>query len=215
MLQCDFKYQNAAFELNVQFEMNNQIVGIVGPSGSGKSTLFKNIVGLVSPHQGKIQFNQQILFDAENKINVAMHQRKIALIFQHASVFPHMNVQQNLNYASNLSKHLAQKISFNQVIDLLELAPLLKRKAYELSGGEAQRVSIGRALLSAPQLLLLDEPLTGLDRRLKDQILPFLKQIKDETKMPMLYVTHHHDELKDLDAEVLCIEAGCIHQYLF
>ena len=208
MLKCNFQYQHADFMLNVELEMQQQLLGIVGVSGCGKSTLLKNIVGLLKPTHGSIQFNQQILFDSQQKIHVPMHQRKIALIFQNALLFPHMNVQQNLCYAEKLIPQAERKFQFNEIIELLELTHLCQRKAHQLSGGEAQRVSIGRALLSSPHLLLLDEPLTGLDQQLKQQILPFLQRIKDELNLPMIYVTHHVDELVFLHAEILMLEQG-------
>lgn len=208
MLKCYFQYQHAEFMLNVELEMQQQLLGIVGVSGCGKSTLLKNIVGLLKPTHGAIQFNQQILFDSQQKIHVPMHQRKIALIFQNALLFPHMNVQQNLCYAEKLINQAERKFQFNEIIELLELTHLCQRKAHQLSGGEAQRVSIGRALLSSPHLLLLDEPLTGLDQQLKQQILPFLKRIKDELNLPMIYVTHHLEELKYLKADILQLDQG-------
>ena len=208
MLRCDFQYQRADFKLNIQLEMQDQLLGIVGASGSGKSTFLKNLVGLLHPMQGSIQLNQQILFDRQQNIHVPMHQRKIALIFQNALLFPHMNVQQNLMYAEKQVNHADRKFHFNEIMDLLELKPLIHRKAHQLSGGEAQRVSIGRALLSSPHLLLLDEPLTGLDHQLKQQILPFLKRLKEEIDLPMIYVTHHVDELVFLHAEILMLEQG-------
>lgn len=208
MLKCNFQYQHADFMLNVELEMQQQLLGIVGVSGCGKSTLLKNIVGLLKPTHGSIQFNQQILFDSQQKIHVPMHQRKIALIFQNALLFPHMNVQQNLCYAEKLINQAERKFQFNEIIELLELTHLCQRKAHQLSGGEAQRVSIGRALLSSPHLLLLDEPLTGLDQQLKQQILPFLKRIKDELNLPMIYVTHHLEELKYLKADILQLDQG-------
>ena len=208
MLKCNFQYQHADFMLNVELEMQQQLLGIVGVSGCGKSTLLKNIVGLLQPTHGSIQFNQQILFDSQQKIHVPMHQRKIALIFQNALLFPHMNVQQNLCYAEKLINQAERKFQFNEIIELLELTHLCQRKAHQLSGGEAQRVSIGRALLSSPHLLLLDEPLTGLDQQLKQQILPFLKRIKDELNLPMIYVTHHLEELKYLKADILQLDQG-------
>ena len=201
MLNCDFNYETLDFKLKVQLEIQDQLFGIVGASGSGKSTFLKCLVGLLQPQQGKIQFQQQILFDSNQQINIPMHQRKIALIFQTALLFPHMNVQQNLNYAEKLVVESERKFYFEHIVELLELKPLLKRKAHQLSGGEAQRVSIGRALLSSPNLLLLDEPLTGLDSRFKQQILPFLKRLKDEIDLPMIYVTHHHDELDYLEIQ--------------
>ena len=208
MLKCNFQYQHADFMLNVELEMQQQLLGIVGVSGCGKSTLLKNIVGLLKPTHGSIQFNQQILFDSQQKIHVPMHQRKIALIFQNALLFPHMNVQQNLCYAEKLIPQAERKFQFNEIVELLELTHLCQRKAHQLSGGEAQRVSIGRALLSSPHLLLLDEPLTGLDQQLKQQILPFLKRIKDELDLPMIYVTHHLEELKYLKADILQLDQG-------
>ena len=208
MLKCNFQYQHADFMLNVELEMQQQLLGIVGVSGCGKSTLLKNIVGLLKPTHGSIQFNQQILFDSQQKIHVPMHQRKIALIFQNALLFPHMNVQQNLCYAEKLIPQAERKFQFNEIVELLELTHLCQRKAHQLSGGEAQRVSIGRALLSSTHLLLLDEPLTGLDQQLKQQILPFLQRIKDELNLPMIYVTHHLEELKYLKADILQLDQG-------
>ncbi|WP_180117005.1 ATP-binding cassette domain-containing protein [Acinetobacter sp. YH12096] len=210
MLQCDFQFQYTDFKLQARLQMQDQLLGIMGPSGSGKSTLLKNLVGLLQPQQGFISLNQCELFDAAQQISVPMHKRHIALIFQKAWLFPHMNVQQNLQYAENLDAQENAKFKFEQVTNLLELQPLLKRRAHELSGGEAQRVSIGRALLSQPDLLLLDEPLTGLDRRLKDQILPFLNTVKEQSALPMIYVTHHGDELDYLKAHILHIENGQI-----
>ena len=208
MLKCDFQYQQADFLLKIKLEMQQTLLGIVGASGSGKSTFLKNIVGLLQPQQGSIQFNQRILVDTEQKIYVPMHQRKIALIFQNALLFPHMNVQQNLRYAEKLVANLEGKFQFEEVLELLELRPLIQRKAHQLSGGEAQRVAIGRALLSSPNLLLLDEPLTGLDSKLKQQILPFLKRMKDELDLPMIYVTHHLQELEYLEADIVQLNQG-------
>ncbi|TCB75476.1 ATP-binding cassette domain-containing protein [Acinetobacter sp. ANC 3781] len=208
MLKCDFQYQQADFLLKIKLEMQQTLLGIVGASGSGKSTFLKNIVGLLQPQQGSIQFNQRILVDTEQNIYVPMHQRKIALIFQNALLFPHMNVQQNLRYAEKLVANLEGKFQFEEVLELLELRPLIQRKAHQLSGGEAQRVAIGRALLSSPNLLLLDEPLTGLDSKLKQQILPFLKRMKDELDLPMIYVTHHLQELEYLEADIVQLNQG-------
>ncbi|GAA5181668.1 molybdenum ABC transporter ATP-binding protein [Acinetobacter kookii] len=208
MLKCDFLYQQGDFSLNVELEMQQQLLGIVGASGSGKSTLLKNIVGLLKPQQGYIQLNEQLLMDTRQNIHIPMYQRKIALIFQHALLFPHMNVQQNLRYAEKLVDKSERKFQFDDIVELLDLTTLIQRKAHQLSGGEAQRVSIGRALLSSPHLLLLDEPLTGLDRSLKQQILPFFKRIKEELDLPVIYVTHHPEELEYLEAETLQLSQG-------
>ncbi len=208
MLKCHFLYQQGDFSLNVELEMQQQLLGIVGASGSGKSTLLKNIVGLLKPQQGCIQLNEQLLLDTRQHIHIPMYQRKIALIFQQALLFPHMNVQQNLRYAEKLVDKSERKFQFDDIVALLDLTALIQRKAHQLSGGEAQRVSIGRALLSSPHLLLLDEPLTGLDRSLKQQVLPFFKRIKEQLDLPMIYVTHHPEELEYLEADTMLLSQG-------
>ena len=212
MLKCDFQFNYANFQLQANLDMQTQLIGIVGASGSGKSTFLKNIAGLLKPSHGFIHFQQKILFDHQQKLNIPVHQRKIALIFQQALLFPHLNVMQNLKYAEqlNIKNKGQQKFTFEDIVELLELKPLLRHRAHQLSGGQAQRVSIGRALLSSPDLLLLDEPLNGLDQKLKNQILPFLKIVIHQTNLPMIYVTHHVDEVAYLQAQVLHFEKGKI-----
>ena len=212
MLKCDFQFNYANFQLQASLDMQTQLIGIVGDSGSGKSTFLKNIAGLLKPLQGFIHFQQKILFDHQQKLNIPVHQRKIALIFQQALLFPHLNVMQNLKYAEqlNIKNKGQQKFLFEDIVELLELKPLLRHRAHQLSGGQAQRVSIGRALLSSPDLLLLDEPLNGLDQKLKNQILPFLKIVINQTNLPMIYVTHHVDEVAYLQAQLLHFEKGKI-----
>lgn len=152
MLKCDFQFNYANFQLQASLDMQTQLIGIVGASGSGKSTFLKNIAGLLKPSQGFIHFQQKILFDHQQKLNIPVHQRKIALIFQQALLFPHLNVMQNLKYAEqlNIKNKGQQKFLFEDIVELLELKPLLRHRAHQLSGGQAQRVSIGRALLSSP-----------------------------------------------------------------
>ncbi|GJC32108.1 molybdate-transporting ATPase [Acinetobacter sp. KAM398] len=212
MLKCDFQFNYANFQLQANLDMQTQLIGIVGASGSGKSTFLKNIAGLLKPSHGFIHFQQKILFDHQQKLNIPVHQRKIALIFQQALLFPHLNVMQNLKYAEqlNIKNKNQQKFMFEDIVELLELKPLLRHRAHQLSGGQAQRVSIGRALLSSPDLLLLDEPLNGLDQKLKNQILPFLKIVINQTNLPMIYVTHHIDEVAYLEAQMLHFEKGKI-----
>lgn len=203
MLQCEFHYQKDAFSLDAAVQMQNSVLGIVGPSGAGKTTFLKLLLGLYKPQSGYIHLNKQILTDTDQKIHIPIHQRKIALIFQQAMLFPHMNVEQNLLYAKKWGKLEQEKFQLKEIAELLEIDHLLQRRVQQLSGGEAQRISIGRALLSSPKLLLLDEPLTGLDTKLKQQILPFFTRIRDEIQVPMIYVTHHHEELEQLDAEII------------
>lgn len=208
MLSCEVHFQRQQFGLHVTLDCQQPVTGILGPSGSGKSTFLKIIAGLLQPQQGYIRFAGQHLFDAGQKICLPSYQRHIGLVFQDGQLFPHMSVQQNLLYGY---KHIAiekRRFQLQQVVALLELQALLQRKVDHLSGGEKQRVALGRAILYSPQLLLLDEPLAALDQRLKDQILPFLLRIRDETGIPMLYVTHQPAELAFLQADVRYMQAG-------
>lgn len=211
MLHCDFQYQVSALNLHIQCRVDQSIVGIVGESGSGKSTLLKCLAGVLQPIHGSIQLHDRILFDAQSARNIPTYQRRIALIFQQALLFPHLNVLQNLKYAERVKQTNENQFEFEQVIALLELEKLLKRKSHQLSGGEAQRVSIGRALLSSPELLLLDEPLSGLHPDLRLELLSFLCVIHHEMRLPMLYVTHHPQELHTLNASILELKSGIDH----
>lgn len=202
MLTCDFEYQREDFKLKVKFDVGQQILGVIGPSGVGKTTLLHNITGLLRPTCGHITLAHQVLTNTQSNVHVPVHERKIALVFQNALLFPHMNVKQNLLYSPHTKNQQRPLFSLDDIIEILDIRPLLQRKAHQLSGGEAQRISIGRALMSSPQLLLLDEPLTGLNTTLKQQILGFLNQIHQQYQLPMIYVSHHAEELKTLNADL-------------
>lgn len=207
-LSCQFEYQHHDFNLKVDLNLNQNLLGILGRSGAGKSTFLKNLVGVLKPTVGKICFDSRFLVDTSLQKFVPTHQRHIALIFQQAQLFPHLNVKQNLEYGMRFHRDRTQKFSFDQIVDLLALDQLLKRRSLQLSGGESQRVSIGRALLASPDLVLLDEPLTGLDLNLKNQLLPFLSQLKQQLNIPMIYVTHHPEELEYLNAPIVTMADG-------
>lgn len=186
------------------------VMGIYGPSGAGKSTLLAMMAGLVTPDTGQFTLENACLFDSAKGINIPAHQRQIGMVFQDSRLFPHLTVQDNLNYGFKLLAKEKRRLGFHQVVELLEIGQLLKQKPHQLSGGEKQRVALGRALLASPRLLLLDEPLASLDVRLKQQILPFLRRIKVETQIPMVYVSHAIDEILYLTPQIAMLEAGKI-----
>ncbi|RYZ81590.1 MAG: ATP-binding cassette domain-containing protein [Moraxellaceae bacterium] len=208
MLNCDFSYQRAEFRLNVALATRTQVTGILGASGAGKSSFLKIIAGLLKPQSGYIHFNQQVFFAQAERVVMPSYQRHVGLVFQDGQLFPHLNVQQNLLYGYQRIRPEQRCFELDHIVQLLELEALVTRNTHQLSGGEAQRVALGRALLYSPQLLLLDEPLSALDGRLKQHILPFLARIRDETKIPMLYVTHQPAELEFLQADILHIDQG-------
>ncbi|EAQ64132.1 molybdenum ABC transporter, ATP-binding protein [Marinomonas sp. MED121] len=182
---------------------------IYGPSGAGKTSLINMISGLMTPDMGKIKFADTVLFDSHKGINVKTYKREIGYVFQDARLFPHLNVKQNLFYAS---KATANDES-NRLIKLLGLATLLKRMPNTLSGGERQRVAIGRALLSKPKLLLLDEPLASLDTEKKKELLGYFKQVVKQLNIPILMVSHDESEAMTLADNLVLLEAGKVLDY--
>lgn len=206
MLVCKFDYQNESISLNVDFKMETGVLGIVGRSGAGKSTFLKNIVGIHKPTRGLIELNHTKIVDIENDIFIPMHKRKIALVFQQATLFPHLNVKQNLLYPLKYLKRNKTKFEYDQIIEVLDIEKLLTKKSSQLSGGELQRISIGRALFSSPELLLLDEPLNGLDIELKNNVIQFINKVNHELHMPIIYVTHQKEELVKLNAQLINID---------
>ena len=210
MLQFNLILRRDNFSLNVNQNIQNSVTGLFGPSGSGKSTLLGLISGFLKPDSGRLILDGVTLFDSENSINIAPHLRRIGMLFQDGGLFPHLNIKSNLTYGFNLIPIANRAIEFDLVIEMLELKSLLKRHPYELSGGEVQRVALGRALLMSPKLLLLDEPLSSLDEKLKKQILPFLKLITEHVDIPMLYVSHDLDEIDYLTTSIMHINNGQI-----
>jgi molybdate transport system ATP-binding protein len=210
MLSVAIEFKRAGFELNANFTSEALVTGLFGASGAGKSTLLHLIAGLSSPSKGRIIIAGNTVYCSESRVNIPAHSRRIGLVFQDAQLFPHLSVQHNLLYGFNLLKPKQRRIQLNTVTELLEIGQLLSKKPQHLSGGEKQRVGLGRALLSSPQLLLLDEPLASLDERLKQQILPFLLRTRDELQLPMLYVSHSIAEINYLTNHVITISGGNI-----
>ncbi len=208
-MEIHVHYQRQNFALDVEMTLQDQgVTGIYGPSGAGKSTLLSVIAGLIQPVSGRLMLDRQVLFDSEKCINVPVHKRRIGIVFQDSRLFPHLNVRDNLNYGFNCLAKKEQRLEFSKIVDLLEVGHLLTQKPHQLSGGEKQRVALGRALLTSPRLLLLDEPLASLDVRLKHQILPFLRRVKDEINIPMIYVSHAIDEILYLTSQIAMLDRG-------
>ncbi len=198
------------FQLSADFALDGRRFGVFGPSGSGKSTLVRMVAGLEPPDSGTIRLDGQILFDHRKRINVPPEKRRIAVVFQHAHLFPHMSVQRNLFYGWRRANAVERKIDPDALIEVLHLGHLLKRGVATLSGGERQRVALGRAVLSTPRLVLMDEPLTGLDEKLKYQIMPYLQRLFSEFDMPLLLISHSLNEIRLMTDEVLVFEHGRI-----
>lgn len=210
MIELDLLRTQGDFTVEVAYHSNAQVMGLFGPSGAGKSTLLNMIAGLVTPDSGSLLLDGECLFDSSRKINVPLHRRHIGMVFQDSRLFPHLRVIDNLKYGLNRLKEKERRLSLQNIVDLLEIGHLLQNKPQQLSGGEKQRVALGRALLTSPRLLLLDEPLASLDARLKQQILPFLKRVKDDINIPMIYVSHAIDEILYLTSQVAIMEYGKI-----
>ncbi len=208
MLELDFYFQRADFSLTATQTLSAPITGILGASGSGKSTLLALIAGLLTPKQGTITLNQKTLCNTHSAIWIPPHKRHIGLVFQDGQLLPHLSVRHNLLYGYNNIPPEQRRFSLDSIVELLEIGPLLDRRPTTLSGGEKQRVALGRAVLYSPELLLLDEPLSALDERLKKQILPFFLRIYADCKIPMIYVTHAQSELDYLTDNHFTVEDG-------
>lgn len=203
MLHCDFHFQRADFVQHVTLDTHCSVTGILGASGCGKTTFLHIVAGLLHPHQGYIRLGTQTFFDQQQGICLAPYQRRIGLVFQDRQLFPHLNVRQNLLYGYQHIPASERLFNLSQISELLDLNFLIDRPVRQLSGGEAQRVALGRALLYSPHLLLLDEPLSALDTAMKNQVLPFLTNIRDELRIPIIYVTHQKEELTYLQADIV------------
>lgn len=208
MLGIDLEFRRKEFRLAARADFGTGVTGICGPSGSGKSTLLALIAGLLGPSSGSIRFEDEVLVHANRGIFVPAWQRHFGLVFQDGQLFPHLRVRDNLLFGYRRLRAEERRFELEQVTQLLEIGKLLERRPTQLSGGERSRVALGRALLYSPRLLLLDEPLSALDDRLKQQILPFLKRVRDETRIPMIYVSHAMAEVEYLAERVLRMENG-------
>jgi len=206
------------FTLEIEDEIELEgVTGIFGASGSGKSTLLRALAGFERPARGRIVFRGEVWFDDALRINRPPHRRPVGLLFQDGRLFDHLDVGGNLRFAEKrrhsrshglAEHHEVTPISRSEVVDALDLTPLLEREVQSLSGGERQRVALGRTLLTSPSLLLLDEPLSALDRERKDEILPYLEDVARRFALPTLFVSHDLDEVAQLTDRVWVLSEG-------
>jgi len=210
MLQVAVSKQLDSFNLHVSFDLPTPgVVALFGPSCCGKSTTVNIIAGLTQPDAGRVMLDDGVLLDTQRHINIAAERRRIGYVFQDARLFPHLKVTANLQYGEKRAAG-RRYVSFDDVVDLLELESLLQRRTHQLSGGERQRVAIGRALLSQPQLLLLDEPLASLDQERSEEVLPYLETLRDQLAIPMVYVSHQFDEVLRLATHIVLMQSGTV-----
>jgi len=207
-LSVDIRHRLGAFSLDAAFSSDGGVTALFGRSGSGKTSIIRIIAGLIKPDHGRVSLDGMTLSDTDAQVFVPRHRRRFGYVFQEARLFPHLSVRQNLNYGRWFALKSEHGESFDGVVDLLGIAALLDRRPAKLSGGEKQRVAIGRALLSSPRLLLMDEPLAALDEARKAEILPYLERLRDETKVPIIYVSHSIAEVARLASRVVVMRDG-------
>lgn len=206
-LSVALQHRFAGFALDAAFEAPEGVTALFGRSGSGKSTLVNAVAGLLRPDKGRITLDGTVLLDTELGRMLPPHRRRMGYVFQDGRLFPHLTVRQNLTYGRWFAPK-GQGAGMGRIVDLLGIGPLLDRRPGALSGGEKQRVAIGRAILSNPRLLLMDEPLAALDEARKAEILPYLERLRDEVRLPILYVSHSVAEVARLATTVILMEAG-------
>lgn len=209
MIEVDITLKRNKFNVSIQETFDKGITGIYGPSGSGKTSLLHCISGLSRPQKGEINIQGRTIFSSSKKINIPIEKRNIGYVLQEGRLFPHMTVERNLLYG--FKKNSANKLSFSEIVDMLNLEHLLKSKPTSISGGERQRTALGRTLLSSPEILLLDEPFSAVDTQLRNQILPFLLKIHNTVHIPILVVSHDLPDLLKLSNRICIIREGkCI-----
>jgi len=209
MIAVDIELVQGTFTLAARFDLAARAAALFGPSGAGKTTILDAIAGLRTPRRGAIAIDGRVLYSSEQRISLPSHRRHVGYVPQDVALFPHMNVRRNLLYGTHAA---STPPVLDRVLKMLEIAPLVDRAVTDLSGGERQRVALGRALMSAPSLLLLDEPLAAVDVPLRRRILPYLVRVRDELKIPILYVSHDREEVDALADALIRIEAGRILQ---
>ena len=208
-VEIDVRKTLGDFAVDARFRAGSGVTALFGKSGAGKTSIVQMVAGLLAPDAGRISVADEVLFDAARGIDVAPERRRVGCVFQDARLFPHMTVRRNLEFGARRSKRLGI-FGIDAVADVLGIERFLERRTHGLSGGERQRVAIGRALLSAPSLLLMDEPLASLDAERKHEIIPFIDRVRRRFAVPIVYVSHAVEEILRLADEMVLLESGSV-----
>ncbi|MBK1664011.1 molybdenum ABC transporter ATP-binding protein [Rhodospirillum rubrum] len=208
MLDIDVLRQQGALRLSIAFRAGKGVTALFGRSGAGKTSVISMVAGLSRPDGGRIVVDDRVLFDGAKGIDLAPEKRRVGYVFQEGRLFPHLTVRQNLAFGMNRVSAAERYVGEDDVVDLLGIGALLDRRPAKLSGGEKQRVAIGRALLASPRILLMDEPLASLDAQRKDEVLPFIARLPRRFSIPILYVSHAMDEVLRLADTLVLIAEG-------
>jgi molybdate transport system ATP-binding protein len=209
-LQLQLRRQQGEFLLDLDMAASGERLGIFGPSGSGKSTLVSLIAGLSRPDRGRIMLDDMTLFDSYRGISIATEERRIALVFQQHALFPHLNIRSNLLYGYQRCPAAERRIELDEVMEVMGITPLLEQYPATLSGGESQRVALGRAILASPRLLIMDEPLSALDDDLRYRIIPYLKLVSERFGIPFVFISHSLVEMRLMAEQVAVLEKGAL-----
>jgi molybdate transport system ATP-binding protein len=205
-LQFDLQLPRRNFTLNIDGEFGDQTIGVFGPSGAGKTSFFSLLAGLEKPVSGKIVLNGRVLTDTDKGIFIPVHKRNMGVVFQEKLLFPHLTIRENILFGERYA--LKKSIGLEEVTELLGLSPLLDSMPFEVSGGEQQRAAIGRALLTSPDMLLLDEPFNAMDNSLRATILPYLRNLRDELHIPFLVISHDLPDIQRLTDKIYFMDQG-------
>ncbi len=209
MLTIDIERRQGDFLIQAAIRQSQTgVTALFGPSGAGKTSIVNMVAGLMAPDRGHIRINDTTLFDSNRKVNLPPEKRRIGYVFQDGRLFPHLTVRRNLVYGMKRISPEERVVDFDSVVELLGIDHLLERRPAKLSGGEKQRVAIGRALLTSPRLLLMDEPLASLDTARKQEVLPFIQRLCREFHRPILYVSHSLGEIRQLSTHMALLSDG-------
>ena len=206
MISLDFRLRQGEFTLDVCERIDARVTALFGPSGAGKTTTLDAIAGLRTPFEGSIAIGARTLYSSAAGVDLPPHERHVGYVTQDVALFPHLNVRRNVLYG----RRRGQKLELSTVAQMLEVDALLDRQIHQLSGGERQRIALARALMSAPEVLLLDEPLAAVDVERRRRILPYLERVRDQLAVPIIYVTHDREDVERIADKVIVLENGSV-----